>query len=104
MNDYKAKILNFELIGIVFIVFVRSALHFTFDLSGRNPFAGIFSAVNESVWEHLKLSFWPALLYVIIEYRYLKKTAGNFYRQSCWHLPYAADYCFFFFLLIQNLQ
>ncbi len=80
MNDYKAKsILELELSGIVFIVFVGSALHFTFDLSGRNPLVGVFSAVNESVWEHLKLSFWPALLYAIIEYRYLKKAAGNFF-------------------------
>lgn len=80
MKDYKAKpSLTFELIGIVFIVLVGSALHFTFEFSGGNPLVGVFSAFNESVWEHLKLSFWPALLYAAIEYRYLKKTTGNFF-------------------------
>jgi hypothetical protein len=39
---------------------------------------GAFSAVNESVWEHLKLGFWPALLYAVIEYRYVRKSTNNF--------------------------
>lgn len=41
---------------------------------------GVFSAVNESVWEHLKLSFWPALLYAIIEHKYLNRRTGNFFQ------------------------
>jgi len=58
MSKSKEKpILIFELLGIVFIVLVGSALHFTFELSGDNPLVGVFSAVNESVWEHLKLGF-----------------------------------------------
>ena len=80
MSKSKAKsILIFELFGIVLIVLVGSALHFTFELSGGNPLVGVFSAVNESVWEHLKLSFWPALLYAIVEYRYLKRKTSNFF-------------------------
>jgi hypothetical protein len=80
MSKSKAKsILIFELFGIVLIVLVGSALHFTFKLSGGNPLVGVFSAVNESVWEHLKLSFWPALLYAIVEYRCLKKKTSNFF-------------------------
>ncbi len=78
MESYRRLILNLELIGIIFIVFLGSMLHFTFELSGRNPLVGIFPAVNESVWEHLKLAFWPAMLYAFIEYRYLKKIVSNF--------------------------
>ncbi|MCW4022413.1 MAG: DUF6512 family protein [archaeon] len=37
-----------------------------------NPFVGAFSAVNESVWEHLKLGFWPLILYTAIEYWKIK--------------------------------
>jgi len=66
------NVLAYELIGIVFIVILGSILHFTFELSGNNQIVALFSAVNESVWEHLKLGFWPALLYAIIEYRKLK--------------------------------
>jgi len=39
----------------------------------------VFSAVNESVWEHLKIAFWPALLYLIFEYRHLSKKSNNFF-------------------------
>jgi hypothetical protein len=80
MSESKARsILIFELLGIVLIVLVGSALHFTFELSGDNPLVGVFSAVNESVWEHLKLGFWPALLYAVVEYRYLKRKTGSFF-------------------------
>ena len=80
MNELKRRTtLLFELVGTVFIVLIGSLLHFTFELSGNNPVIGAFSAVNESVWEHLKLSYWPALIYAIIEYRYLKKTTRSFF-------------------------
>lgn len=76
MESKNKQILKYELIGMVFIVFLGSALHFTYDLSGENPLVGAFSAVNESVWEHLKLAYWPALLYAMIEYRRLKDNPG----------------------------
>jgi Family of unknown function (DUF6512) len=69
----------YELIGIVFVIFLGSALHFTFALSGNQPIVGAFSAVNESVWEHLKLAFWPSLLLTLIEYPLLRKAANNFF-------------------------
>jgi hypothetical protein len=69
----------YELIGMVFIIILGSVLHFTFEWSGSYPVVGAFSAVNESVWEHLKLAFWPALLYLLIEYGLLRKLASNFF-------------------------
>jgi len=72
------SVLVYELVGTVFIIILGSMLHFTFELSGNNPALGVFSAVNESVWEHLKLVFWPALLFMIVEYSPLKKKADNF--------------------------
>jgi len=69
----------YELIGMVFIILLGSMLHFTFEWSGNQPLVGVFSAVNESVWEHLKIAFWPALLYLIFEYRYLYKKSNNFF-------------------------
>jgi hypothetical protein len=70
--------LLYESIGIVFIIFLGATLHFTFEWSGSQPAVGIFSAVNESVWEHLKLAFWPALLYLLLESRPLSKSCNNF--------------------------
>jgi hypothetical protein len=72
-------ILSYELAGIVFIVMIGSLLHFTFEFSGNHPVVGLFSAVNESVWEHLKLGFWPALVWFLIEYKSIKKRTNNFF-------------------------
>jgi hypothetical protein len=72
------SVFAYELIGMMFIVIVGSALHFTFDLSRQQPIVGVFSAVNESVWEHLKLAFWPVVLIMLIEYTLLKKSTNNF--------------------------
>lgn len=45
-----------------------SLLHFTYDWSKYNKHVAIFSAVNESYWEHIKIAFWPVLLLAIIEF------------------------------------
>lgn len=37
-----------------------SALHFAYDLC-PSPLVGLFCPVSESVWEHLKLLYWPFL-------------------------------------------
>ena len=53
-------------------------LHFVFGWSGEWRPLALIAAVNESVWEHLKLGFWPALFYFIVEYRYIRKSTNNF--------------------------
>jgi len=75
----KKTVFWYEFAGMFFIIILGSMLHFTFELSGNQPVVGLFSAVNESVWEHLKLGFWPTLLYLIFEYRYLYKRTNNFF-------------------------
>ena len=64
---------------MVFIIILGTLLHFTFEWSAFQPIVGVFSAVNESVWEHLKIAFWPSLLYAILVYRYLNKKTNNFF-------------------------
>lgn len=68
------KVLHWEVLGIVFIFFFGSFLHFAFELSGYHKVISVVAAVNESVWEHLKLGFWPAVLWALIEYPFLKKS------------------------------
>lgn len=41
-----------------------TALHFLFDAL-PNPLTALVSPISESVWEHLKLVFWPILLSAI---------------------------------------
>lgn len=74
----KSKIRNYIIFSILFIFILGTILHFTYQWSDRNPFVGIFSAVNESTWEHLKLIFFPMLITTIIGYFYLGKDLNNF--------------------------
>lgn len=61
------SIVKWEAAGILFISVFGSALHFAFAWSGYWPPVAIVAAVNESIWEHLKLAFWPGLLWAAIE-------------------------------------
>ncbi|MEJ2242112.1 MAG: DUF6512 family protein [Candidatus Bathyarchaeota archaeon] len=72
-------VLRYEILGMLLVSILGGFLHFTFEISGFNPIVGAFSAVNESVWEHLKLGFWPILLLTLIEYRLIKKQTNNFF-------------------------
>lgn len=51
------------LFGILFVAIVGTLLHFTYQWSGNNIIVGYFSPVNESVWEHMKMLFFPMLVY-----------------------------------------
>jgi hypothetical protein len=73
------KILALEMVGTIFIIMLGTAIHFTFNLSGNNPIVGAFSAVNESVWEHLKLPFTPTLLWLLIALYPIRKNVSNYF-------------------------
>lgn len=47
-------------IACVAAIAAGTALHFLYSLL-PNPLTALIAPVNESVWEHLKLLFWPAL-------------------------------------------
>lgn len=72
------KLKNSQIAGFIFTVIIGTALHFTYEWSGENALVGAFSAVNESVWEHLKLLSVPMLLFGIAEYFMYGKNKDNF--------------------------
>lgn len=74
----ESKPIKAQLIVILFSLILGTLLHFTYQWSGNNLFVGSFSAVNESVWEHLKLVFYPMLIAMIIEYFFVKKDVNNY--------------------------
>lgn len=74
MEEFK----NYQIISIIFTFILGTLLHFTYQLSGENQVVAIFSAINESVWEHLKLLYFPMLLTTIIGYFYIGKSIPNF--------------------------
>jgi len=67
------------MIGTILIIFLGSALHFTYALSGNNPAVGSLSPVNESVWEHLKMVFWPSLFWILITMFPLRRAVSNLF-------------------------
>lgn len=61
------------LLGIPVLFIVGFFMHYIYEWSGNSTIVGIFAPVNESVWEHLKLTFWPMLIWWITGYIILGK-------------------------------
>ncbi|MCI8640720.1 MAG: hypothetical protein HFJ59_02450 [Clostridia bacterium] len=74
----KIRIKNYQIASFIFVSILGTLLHFTYKFFGENIFVASFSAVNESVWEHLKLLFFPMVLTIIIGYFYIGKNVSNF--------------------------
>lgn len=53
--------------------------HFLYHLSGGQAFTALFCPVNESIWEHLKLLFFPILFVSVIEYLLCRPDAVRFF-------------------------
>ena len=75
----KRSVPHFQLGGFLFTSVFGTLLHFSFDLTGGNVVAALFSAVNESIWEHIKLIYYPMLVFSLIEYRVWGKEVDNFW-------------------------
>ena len=58
--------LTLEALGLLFVLVFGTCSHFIYEWSGHNKLAGILCAVNESTWEHMKLIFFPMLLYSFV--------------------------------------
>lgn len=73
-------ILTFSLLGFFGISLLGSLFHFVYDWTGQNNFIGLFVAVNESTWEHLKLAIFPALIWALVgmQYNYNNYAFGVF--------------------------
>ena len=50
-------------VSIIIISIVGTIAHFLYDFSNHNKIVGLFSAVNESTWEHIKIAITPTLLW-----------------------------------------
>ena len=56
----KPGAVRWEIAGALTVLGVASALHFAFEWSNNFRLLAPFVPVNESIWEHLKMAFWPA--------------------------------------------
>ena len=54
---------SYIITGILFVSIVGTLFHFAYEWSGNNILIGLFTPINESIWEHTKLIFFPILIY-----------------------------------------
>lgn len=73
------KIKSWQFITVIICIVLGIILHFTYEWSGENMLVGLFSAVNESTWEHLKLIYYPTILMAIIGYFIIGKRTQNYW-------------------------
>lgn len=66
------KLERYIIVGIIFTVVAGILSHFVYEWSGENFILGFFFPVNESTWEHMKLVFFPMLVYGLFAVRHLK--------------------------------
>lgn len=55
------------IIGIIFISLIGTLLHFTYEISNHNKVVALFSAVNESTWEHIKIALTPTFIWTLYD-------------------------------------
>lgn len=72
------KTLTWQIFGAIFTILVGSLLHFIFEWSQSFKPVALIGAVNESTWEHLKIGFWPAFIFAVIEYFSYGRKLNNF--------------------------
>ena len=56
-----------QLMGFAVTSFLGTVLHFLYEWLDEAVFIAPFSGVNESTWEHMKLLFWPMLLFAVVQ-------------------------------------
>lgn len=71
------KLLISSLIGFFVVSILGTLSHFAYHWTGENILAGFLFPVNESTWEHMKLAFFPMLLYVFLESLWQKEEAPS---------------------------
>ena len=66
------------LTGFLTTAVLGTLAHFAYRWSDGALLAGVFCAVNESVWEHMKLLFFPMFLFSVVQVCCLGRNYPNF--------------------------
>ena len=64
-------------LDIIVISILGTLLHFLYEFSGGNFLVAIFSAVNESVWEHIKIAVIPIYIVALCKMWILEERKCN---------------------------
>ena len=79
----KRSIVLWQLMGFAVTSFAGTILHFLYEWLGEALWIAPFSGVNESTFEHMKLLFWPMLVYAIVESLFFRQRDDFFAVKLC---------------------
>ena len=79
----KERSILWQAAGFAVVTFGGTILHFLYDWTGESILVSPFSGVNESTWEHMKLLFWPLLLFALTQRLFFKD------QENCWCIKLA---------------
>ena len=74
---FMKNIRSWLIAGFIFTAVFGTFSHFFYGWSNENPLIGLISPVNESTWEHMKLIFFPMLLFSLFASTRLKEAAPS---------------------------
>lgn len=76
MEYQQSKMKKPILISIPILFILSGPMHFLYEFTGKLAIIGAIAPVTESPWEHLKLVFYPILVWWIIFYFRARKKEG----------------------------
>ena len=62
-----------QAVGFGVSTLVGTLLQFLYDWTGENTLATVFSGVNESTWEHMKLLYFPLFLFAVVQHFFFRQ-------------------------------
>lgn len=68
----KNNVPTLQFFGFAFTSLGGTLLHFLYDWTNESIIIAPFSGVNESTWEHMKLLFFPWLIFTLAESLFIK--------------------------------
>lgn len=76
----KRKILCW--VGTIVTFLLAGLLHFVYEWSGNQFVVGLIGAVNESVWEHMKIFAFAYLIWSVVQYFFCKEELFSYLRSA----------------------
>ena len=61
-----------KLFSIIFTIVFGTLFHFTYQISNHNKIIGLFTATNESTFEHIKMALNARIFFIPIEVHFMK--------------------------------
>ena len=74
----KSKIGLWQLAGFAITSTLGTILHFLYEWTDSS-IAALFSGVNESTWEHMKILFFPMFVFAVLEYFFIGRKYKGFW-------------------------